>query len=202
MTYLKLKEEHKTLLPYIAEFFNELSKEDYSKMAKTVEFIAEEDTPEEIEEFIEVSKGDGFFELYDVNVIKGILNFLSICEKGYISEEDEFKKLSNFNYEDFEILVTRNSIVDVDEEEFNLPDYPFEDGNGKSVYRTFLDMGADGYWGYELLVKPEEGAMLVLKYTDPVMGGEYSKEDGFEAVTYNFKTKKLSLSYLVECDEY
>lgn len=202
MTYLKLTEEHKTLLPYIAEFFNELSKEDYSKMAKTVEFIAEEDTPEEIEEFIEVSKGDGFFEMYDVNVIKGILNFLSICEKGYISEEDEFKKLSNFNHEDFEILVTRNSIVDIDEEEFNLPDYPFEDGNGKSVYRTFLDMGADGYWGYELLVKPEEGAMLVLKYTDPVMGGEYSKEDGFEAVTYNFKTKKLSLSYLVECDEY
>ena len=202
MTYLKLTEEHKTLLPYIAEFFNELSKEDYSKMAKTVEFIAEEDTPEEIEEFVEVSKGDGFFEMYDVNVIKGILNFLSICEKGYISEEDEFKKLPNFNHEDFEILVTRNSIVDVDEEEFNLPDYPFEDGNGKPVYRTFLDMGVDGYWGYELLVKPEEGAVLVLKYTDPLMGGEYSKEDGFEAVTYNFKTKKLSLSYLVECDEY
>lgn len=202
MTYLKLTEEHKTLLPYIAEFFNELSKEDYSKMAKTIEFIAEEDTPEEIEEFVEVSKGDGFFEMYDVNVIKGILNFLSICEKGYISEANEFKKLPNFNHEDFEILVTRNSIVDIDEEEFNLPDYPFEDGNGKPVYRTFLDMGVDGYWGYELLVKPEEGAVLVLKYTDPLMGGEYSKEDGFEAVTYNFKTKKLSLSYLVECDEY
>lgn len=202
MTYLKFTEEHKTLLPYIAEFFNELSKEDYSKMAKTIEFIAEEDTPEEIEEFVEVSKGDGFFEMYDVNVIKGILNFLSICEKGYISEAGGFKKLPNFNHEDFEILVTRNSIVDVDEEEFNLPDYPFEDGNGKPVYRTFLDMGADGYWGYELLVKPEEGAVLVLKYTDPLMGGEYSKEDGFEAVTYNFKTKKLSLSYLVECDEY
>ena len=205
MTYLsKLKEEHKKLIPYITDFFSELLSKEYSKMAATMEFPIpeEDDIPEELESIVGKVKGPLSYFDENIKCVKGILGQLSLYKAGYTL--DDFSEDRDYTDYDFERLVRSRSIVGINMEssDFNLPKYPFEDENGKPVYQTFLDMDGEGYWGYTLLIKPDEGAVMVLHYTDPVDGHLYSKEECFEAVTYNFKTNELSLSYLAECEKF
>lgn len=205
MAYLsKLKEEHKKLIPYITEFFSELLSKEYSKMAATMEFPIpeEDDIPEELESIVGKVKGPLSYFDENIKCVKGILGQLSLYKAGYTL--DDFIEDRDYTDYDFERLVRSRSLVDINMEssDFKLPDYPFEDENGKPVYQTFLDMDGEGYWGYTLLIKPDEGAVMVLHYTDPVDGNLYSSEECFEAVTYNFKTNELSLSCLAECEKY
>ena len=207
MTYLtELKDEYKVVIPYVTEFFTALMDKEYSKMAMTMEFPIPDTEGEEIPEELKdiVGNVEGVLSHYDENLkcVKGILGMLSLWKSGY--SIDEFRGDWDYSDYDFERLVRSRSLVAINTEEskFKLPDYPFEDENGKPVYHIFLDLDGEGYWGYELLVKPEEGAIMVLNYTDPVDGNLYSSEECFEAVTYSFKTNEFSLSYLAECEKY
>lgn len=194
--------ETELVLPYLRRFFNVLEKEHKAKMALKAEFPIENDvdiTDPTVLKYIGES-GEAIKEYWDRSV-HGILNILKIYEEGY-SEVNAFRNFDEFSNDEENFIntfINLNSLRKFNEE-IIYPSCPFKN-NGKDYYSTFLNMDGDGYWGYFIIIKPEEGAYAILKYTDPLMEDETPESTGFESVSYNFKTKELSFGSSIVTEE-
>lgn len=205
---IKLTDEQKRIVPQIREFFEALKKQRYSLAAKEYPmfFYGEEDEiPEEVRDlFRDTDEELGDPDEYPKS-LENVFKAIELLERGYRLESlIEINELDvEMNNETWEAIrgdIVSTSFTLDDVEDLNIK-CPFFNADN-DIYEIVFALDPDLFFHYRLLIQEGCGMVMYFKYTDPFPKDAYDNEDGFESVSYNLKTKELSVGSYIDTEEY
>lgn len=200
---IELTDEQKRLVPQIKEFFEALKKQRYSLVTKEMPMYfdgGEDEIPDEVKDlFTDTNEELGDSDEYPKS-IENIFKTVELFERGYtlnsLAEIHEIE--SDVNEELWEgikedILDTSFTIEEDDELELECP---FDFNSSNRITDILFALDPDLYYYYRMYVQEDCGIVMYLKYVESYDG--YEKEDGFESVSYNLKTKEMSVGSYID----
>lgn len=200
---IELTDEQKRLVPQIKEFFEALKKQRYSLVAKEYPmfFDGEEDEiPGEVRDlFRDTDEEFGDPDEYPKS-LENIFKIVELFERGYTLdslaeihgvESDVNEELWEGIKED--IIDTSFTIEEDDELELECP---FDFNSSNRITDILFALDPDLYYHYRMYIQEDCGIVMYFKYTDSY--DCYEKEDGFESVSYNLKTKEMSVGSYID----
>lgn len=144
-------------------------------------------------EFLVSLKNGDYLKMFEL-FIEGI------TEQGLDGEDvieeciEEFEISEDIeSYNDIRNFILEESLID----DPMVPDYPFKD-NDLPVYKIYFNPDGEGANVVTFLIKPGEGAYIVITYTD---GYPEEFKGQYESISYNFSNNELSLGEPLLIDE-